>query len=58
MFSGRKEDLSLNVPIVRGGVVVNPGDMIVADEIGIAVVPQKNLSEVIEKAKSRRIAKP
>jgi regulator of RNase E activity RraA len=53
MFSGRKEDLSLNVPVVCGGVVVNPGDMIVADEIGITVVPQKKLTEVIDKAKEQ-----
>ena len=53
MFSGRKEGLSLNVPIVCGGVVVNPGDMIVADEIGIAVVPRERLGEVLKLAKEQ-----
>ena len=53
MFSGRREDLSLNVPIVCGGVVVNPGDMVVADEIGITVVPKNKLAEVIDRAKEQ-----
>ena len=53
MLSGRKDDLSLNVPVVCGGVVVNAGDMIVADEIGITVVAQAKLTEVIERAKEQ-----
>jgi regulator of RNase E activity RraA len=53
MFSGRKEDLSLNVPIVCGGVPVNSGDMIVADEIGITVVPRERLAPVLKLAKEQ-----
>lgn len=53
MFSNRREDLSINVPIVCGGVVVNAGDMIVADEIGITVVPRGNLVEVLKGAKEQ-----
>lgn len=65
MFSGRKGDVELNVPIVCGGVVVNPGDMIVADEIGITVIPSHRLTTVLtaareqaerEEATRRRIA--
>jgi regulator of RNase E activity RraA len=53
MFSGRKEDVELNVPINCGGIVVNPGDMIVADEIGIAVVPASDLQPVLEAAREQ-----
>ncbi|MEX0959400.1 MAG: hypothetical protein WDZ63_08925 [Burkholderiales bacterium] len=53
MFSGRKEDIELNVPIVCGGVVVNPGDMIVADEIGITVIPRADLEPVLKAAKEQ-----
>jgi regulator of RNase E activity RraA len=50
MFSGRKEELSLNVPIQCGGVIVNPGDFIVADLMGVTVVPVARAAEVVEKA--------
>ena len=53
MFSGRKEDAELNIPITCGGIVVNPGDMIVADEIGITVVPAANLEPVLNAAKAQ-----
>ena len=47
MFSGRKEELSINVPIQCGGVVVRPGDFIVADTIGVAVVPLEKADELL-----------
>jgi regulator of RNase E activity RraA len=53
MFSGRKEDLSLNVPITCGGITVNSGDMIVADEIGITVVPRDRLVPVLKLSKEQ-----
>ena len=50
MFSGRKEELSINVPIQCGGVPVNPGDFIVADLMGVVVIPLDKAEELGEKA--------
>jgi regulator of RNase E activity RraA len=36
----------VNVPIACGGVVVNPGDIVVADEDGIVVVPPAIAADV------------
>lgn len=44
----------INCSIACGGVVVNPGDIIVASEDGIAVVPLEDAAEVLEKAKKIR----
>ena len=38
----------LNVPVICGGVIVNPGDLIVGDEDGIAVIPRARVPEVVE----------
>jgi 4-hydroxy-4-methyl-2-oxoglutarate aldolase len=53
MFSGRKDDVELNVPVHCGGIVVNPGDMIVADEIGVTVVPSQHLESVLVQARAQ-----
>jgi len=37
----------VNVPISCGGVVVNPGDIIVADRDGIAVIPPAAADEIL-----------
>jgi regulator of RNase E activity RraA len=50
MFSGRKEELSINVPIACGGVVVRPGDFIVADLMGVVVIPLEHAEEVVRLA--------
>lgn len=50
MFSGRKDELSINVPIACGGVPVNPGDFIVADLMGVVVIPLARAEEVVRLA--------
>jgi regulator of RNase E activity RraA len=42
---------AVNVPIACGGVTVIPGDIIVADDDGVVVVPVKMAQAVIEEAK-------
>lgn len=53
MFSGRKEELSINVPIQCGGVTVNPGDFIVADLMGVTVIPLAKAEEVVTLAQEQ-----
>jgi regulator of RNase E activity RraA len=43
---GRNEIESVNRPIVVGGVLVKPGDVIVADGDGVIVVPRAKALEV------------
>jgi len=53
MFSDRKEELSINVPIQCGGVVVNPGDFIVADLMGVTVIPLDKAEEIVGLAREQ-----
>lgn len=39
MFSVRKAELSINVLIQCGGILVNPCDIIVAELTGLTVIP-------------------
>jgi regulator of RNase E activity RraA len=53
MFSGRKEELSINVPIACGGVSVRPGDFVIADTIGVTVVPLGKADEIVQLAREQ-----
>ena len=43
----RTEPVQVNVPVVIDGQLINPGDIVVADENGIAVVPAAEAADVL-----------
>jgi 4-hydroxy-4-methyl-2-oxoglutarate aldolase len=43
----------INVPVTVGGVTINPGDVLVLDADGVAVVPKDRVSEVLEASLAR-----
>lgn len=43
----------INTPVVCGGVIVNAGDLILADEDGVVVVPRAHMEEVISLVEGR-----
>ncbi len=44
---GRYVPVAMNVPVTCGGVLVRPGDFIVADRTGVVVVPRDAIAKVL-----------
>jgi regulator of RNase E activity RraA len=50
----RVRTVAVNTPVTICGVVVHPGDIVAADEVGVCVVPLRRAEEVLERC--QRIA--
>ena len=55
---GRYKTEALNVPVQCGGILVHPGDLIVADTDGVVVVPVDHVEEILAKSSRSNAEKP
>lgn len=47
--AGRQDFAEFGTQVTIGGVTIRPGDWIVADNLGVAVIPAEHLEQVIER---------
>jgi regulator of RNase E activity RraA len=53
MFSGRTSDITYQVPIQCGSIRVEPGDIVIGDELGVVVVPKDRAQNVLTAAQEQ-----
>jgi 4-hydroxy-4-methyl-2-oxoglutarate aldolase len=49
----KKSPGSVNLPVTCGGVTVDPGDVVVADDDGVVIVDRQRVAEVLEAVRAR-----
>jgi len=54
----RAEQGDVNVDVSCGGVVVHPGDLVLADENGVVVIAPRDLASLLEEAEPRQAREP
>ena len=52
-YSARFEPIEINVPITCGGALIDPGDIVLADEIGVVAVPRSEAAEILRRAQDQ-----
>jgi 3-hexulose-6-phosphate synthase/6-phospho-3-hexuloisomerase len=52
-YSKRLEPIEVNVPIQCATILVSPGDVVLADEIGVVVVPRQEAAAVLKRAQEQ-----
>jgi len=51
---GKSSEGEAKIPVTCGGVVVNTGDLVVADEEGIVIVPEAEIETVLQTAVTKK----
>jgi len=52
-YTGLMDPIEINVPIQCAGQLVNPGDIVLADEIGVVVIPLEHARDVLAAAQEQ-----
>jgi 4-hydroxy-4-methyl-2-oxoglutarate aldolase len=52
----RVETVAINKPVTVCGVIVNPGDLVLADETGVCFIPRERAAEVLRRAERNAAA--
>ncbi len=47
----RVETVAVNEPVTICGITVNPGDLVLADEVGVCFIPRERAAEVLQMAR-------
>jgi 4-hydroxy-4-methyl-2-oxoglutarate aldolase len=50
---GKEAPGSVNIPVLCGGVLVNPGDIVVADDDGVIVIDPQDVERLVRAARAR-----